>query len=137
MESLTNLREQLKDLTQQYFQLINFRKALVAKIQKTKPQDKKYFAFDPFQEKQIFKLQKEHLQNMSPRELLAYSLIMEEHASVTINAYPQWSQGEHISGQNMDLLSYVNPILLAVVHKEKYDELPLNEQFKNILESHV
>lgn len=137
MESLTNLREQLKELTQQYFRLINFRKELVAKIQKTKPQDKIYFAFDPFQEKQIFKLQKEHLKNMSPRELLAYSLIMEEHASVTINAYPQWSQGEHISGQNMDLLSYVNPILLAVVHKEKYDELPLNEQFKNILESHV
>ena len=137
MENLAGLRDQLKDLTEKHFLIIKNRKELVTKIQNTKSKNKLFFAFDPIQEKKLFESQKDNLINLSIRELLAYSLILEEHASVEEKAYPQWSKGEHLTDHNQGLLACINPILLAVIHKDKYDELPLSEQFKTILESHV
>lgn len=137
MENLFLLREQLGKLTQNFFSLLNERKKIVTQIQKFKEKEKRFYAYCPEQEVQLFLIQKDLLSSLSLRELLAYSLIMEEHANVESNAYPQWSQGEHLQQSRVGMIYQINPILLAVTRKELYDALSLNEEFKTLMVKYV
>lgn len=136
MKELESMRQSLGELSQQLLNDIQKRKEIVEKIQELKNQNKTYFAFDGEQEKKLFLKFKSSLQRLSKKELLAYSLLIEDHACVDQNAYPEWSQGIHLKSNITSVVEMINPILLATIYKDEYDKLPLTEEFIKLLENH-
>lgn len=137
MKDLVALRNDLKTLNEEFFLFLEQRSALVKSIQSTKVKTNNYFCFDPVYELTLFSKQIESLSKLSLKELLAYSLILEDHACVSKGSYPLWSEQSHLGEKNHNISYAINPILLAVTHKDLYDQLPLNEEFKSLLEKHV
>lgn len=137
MKDLTSLRSDLKTLNAEFFLFLNQRKELVTTIQSIKETTTQYYCFDPDFEFSLFSLNSDVLSKLSIKELLSYSLILEDHALVDENSYPEWTQLVHLSEKSHELYFRINPILLAVIHKNLYDQLPLNDEFKSMLEKHV
>lgn len=138
MKNLHTLRKQLVPINQQLISSILARKEQVKKIQHLKVnKDNTYKNFDPKQEILVFKSLHDSLKQFSLRELFAFSLLVEEHASSETLSYPCWSHGVHLSQERVSLKiqHMINPILLAVIHKDLYDQLVLNKEFNNILSS--
>lgn len=135
MKELESMRESLSKLSQDLLKSILKRKEIVKDIQQLKDQSEKFYAFDGEQERKLFVKFKNALSQLSLKELLAYSLLIEDHACVEVGAYPQWSQGIHLESNQTSLSGMVNPILLATIYKDEYDKLPLNDEFKKLLES--
>ena len=136
MGELKVMRDELDKITKELFKIIQNRKVSVQQIQLSKEKTSAFKSFDPIREYSLFQNYKIELQSMSLKELFSFSLLIEDHAEISTGDYPQWSNLEHISSINKDftqLQNQVNPILLAVTHKDLYDSLKLSKEFQTLL----
>lgn len=128
--NLAQYREALLQLNSEFFLLLKERRATSLKIQELKETTGKYSHFDPEREKELFEQMKSDLKLLSIKELLAFSLIMEDQAlAMAPGSYPTWSSGVHLNEASKELYSMVNPILLKITHTELFTRLNLNSEF--------
>lgn len=111
MNKLLDLRITLDTLNNDLFDLLSKRKKLVSKIQQAKEIPG---SLDHLRELTLFKTNSEKLYLLSELELLAFSLIMENHAG---DNYPAWSKGEHLENSSRDVIEMINPFLIASLGK--------------------
>jgi chorismate mutase len=127
---LAQLREALLQLNSEFFLTIGERRTLTLRIQEYKAATGCYSHFDPEREKEIFGLFSEQLKNLSMRELLAFSLIMEDHAmAMAPGSYPLWSQSIHVARPGHELYEMINPLMLKVSRPDFFNRLMLSQEF--------
>jgi chorismate mutase len=127
---LAQLREALLQLNSEFFLTIAERRGLTVKIQGLKASGGRYGHFDPEREKEIFTQFLPQLKALSIRELLAFSLVMEDHAmAMAPGSYPTWSLGAHLADPREELYEMVNPLLLKLARSELFQRLLLNPEF--------
>ena len=127
---LAQLREALAQLNSEFFLTIAERRNLTVKIQEFKGSTGRYSHYDPDREKEIFALFQGQLKNLTIKELLAFSLIMEDHAvAMAPGSYPAWSNHVHIANQKSELYEMINPLLLKVSRPEIFNRLTLSQEF--------
>jgi chorismate mutase len=127
---LQELRDHLAEVNFRFFLTLDERKQICEKIQACKLKVSSHPHYDPSREKIIFQQLQTQLRSLALRELLAFSLIMEEHAQTgTSGAYPQWSLGVHLATPVQTLTGMINPLLLKVVRPDDFSQLQLNTDF--------
>src|SRR5688500_17894901 len=105
---LAQLRESLAQLNSEFFLLIGERRNLTVKIQEYKEATGRYSHYDPDREKEIFSLFQAQLKACSIKELLAFSLIMEDQAmALAPGSYPAWSQMTHITTPKREIFEMI------------------------------
>jgi chorismate mutase len=110
------------------------RREVSVEIQELKTKTDPYPNFDPHRERDLFGAMKESLKELSLKELLAFSLIMEAQAqAISSGAYPHWSQSQHLEQVDGRLEFMINPILLKLTHPERFELLKLKAEFVMIL----
>lgn len=127
-ENLEDLRKELQEINKDFFLLLKKRKEVSNKIQKLKDEKKQYSSWDIEREKKLFKALSDELGNLSLKEKLAFSLLIEDHADIREGSYPQWSKGEHL-GVEIDAKHLMNPLLLTDLERE---QLNFQEPFSMI-----
>lgn len=127
--SLTDLRQSLKNLNGELFKLFTQRRETVQAIQrlKTIPRDA-HQAFDQAREQALFAQMSSELVALGPKELLAFSLLMEAHAGAPEH-YPAWSEGVHLLEQPVKDFHRTNPLLLKLVSPKEFQALRLRPNF--------
>ena len=129
--NLAQLRESLAQLNSEFFLSLKERRTVCVKIQEFKRGEGRYAHYDPDREKQLFLILKTQLLELSLKELLAFSLVMEDQAQAFApGAYPNWSTGVHLVDSQRDLLEMINPLLLKITHPELYQKLSLGSDFQ-------
>ena len=131
LDNLSKLRSQLAQLNTQLFELIQTRAELTHELQKAKGKNL-VTHYDAQREKQLFVDHKSVLDQLSLRELAAFSLIMESQAGAP-GFYPAWSEGVHLAGRNEAIESLINPLLLKTCHLELFKRLKLKADFSFLL----
>lgn len=124
---LDSYRKELETINLTLIDCLSKRKAIVEKINLFKKENS-LNAFDQSREIILFKSLKNEFEQMSVNEMFSFSLIMEDHAHTQNPNYPRWSKQEHLIDKSADLMDGINPIMLALFHKERYDKL--NIKFK-------
>jgi chorismate mutase len=129
--NLSQLREAIAHCNSELFLTLKERRALCVKVQEYKADEGRYSRFDPEREKLVFQLFKEQLANLTVKELLAFSLIMEDQAmAMAPGSYPSWSQSVHIHQPKKDLVEMINPLMLKLSHPELFSKISLSAEFK-------
>jgi chorismate mutase len=129
MSSLDSLRSELNQLNYQMVDLLAKRKQMVHQIQEEKIHLGKP-VFSPARENELFKKFQEQLQSLSVKELLIFSLVIEEDAHSFSSSYPAWSEGEHLQNDSSNnLAEQINPILLKVILPGEFEKLSLKADF--------
>lgn len=129
--NLTQYREALAQLNSEFFLLLKERRAVCLKIQELKETSGRYANYDPAREKELFQLMLSQLKELSLKELLAFSLTMEDHAgAMAPGAYPSWSQGIHLTAPKKELIEMINPLLLKTSRPELFSKLSLASDFQ-------
>lgn len=127
---LAQLREALAQLNSEFFLTIAERRNITVKIQEFKESTGRYSHYDPDREKEIFSLFKEQLKNLTTKELLAFSLIMEDHATALApGSYPGWSNCVHIADPKRELHEMINPLMLKAARPDFFNRLTLSQEF--------
>jgi chorismate mutase len=127
---LSQLREALAQINSEFFLTISERRNLTLKIQEFKESNGRYSHYDPVREKEVFEMLLPQLKNCSIKELLAYSLIMEDQAmAMAPGSYPSWSQLTHLSIPNKELYEMINPLLLKIPRPDLFARLILSQDF--------
>jgi len=124
---IAQLREALAQLNSELFLTIGERRSLALKIQdlKTGPN------YDPERENALFIQLNDQIKSLSTKELLAFSLIMEDQATAMApGSYPSWSQCIHLNHKKGDLVEMINPLLLKHAHPSLFAKLSLTAEFK-------
>lgn len=128
---LDELRKSLADLTIELIGLMDQRRKIASSIQSLKNPQIGYYRFDPRRESEIFAQLQDHLVGKSLKELLAFSLLIEEHAQQgEVHTYPAWSSQVHLESPIHELFGQVNPILLNIIRPDLMTQLTLREEFK-------
>src|SRR5665647_3217028 len=90
--NLSQLRERLAQLNTEFFMVIADRRGVSMALQDLKEPKGRYSHFDPERESALFKLMSPELKTLSLKELLAFSLVMEDQAmAMAPGSYPNWS----------------------------------------------
>lgn len=127
---LAQLREALAQCNSELFLSILERRKVCLKVQEFKEQRGRYSHYDPEREKVVFNQFKDQFGELSMRELLAFSLIMEDQAQAFApGAYPTWSLRTHLRNSKQDIFEMINPMLLKIVHPEIFEKLQLHPDF--------
>lgn len=127
---LAQLREAIAQLNSEFFLMMGERRNLTVKIQERSGVTGRYSHFDPEKEKEVFSFFKDQLRNCSVKELLAFSLILEDHAmAMAPGSYPTWSQMVHVNSPKNELLEMINPIMLKLARPESFNRLTLASEF--------
>lgn len=127
---LAELREALAQLNSELFLTLKERRAIVLKIFEQKQVSGPYPHYDPEREKEVIALLKEEMKNISLKELLAFSLIMEDQAqSMAPGSYPSWSQGIHLAKFDKEIHEMINPLILKIAHPHFFEKLALSPDF--------
>lgn len=127
---LAQLREALAQLNSEFFLTIGERRSLTVKIQGFKEEKGRYSHYDPDREKEVFGMLQSQLKNCSIKELLAYSLIMEDHAmAMAPGSYPTWSLYTHLSNPKKELYEMINPLMLKISRPDFFARLTLSPEF--------
>lgn len=127
---LTQLREALAQLNSELFLTIAERRSLTVKIQELKGESGRFSHYDPDREKELFVLFLKELETLSIKELLAFSLVMEDHATALApGSYPQWSARSHLSSQSAELFEMINPLMLKIARPDFFSRLSLQKEF--------
>ena len=129
--NLFKLRSQLAQLNTQLFEIIKERSKLTHQLQRAKGEALTTH-YDAQREKQLFSEHKSAFDQLSLRELAAFSLIMESQAGAPV-LYPAWSEGIHLVGANGGLESLINPLLLKTSQPELFKRLKLKTDFSFLL----
>ncbi len=128
--NLAQYREALLQLNSQFFQILSERRATSLRIQELKDVSGRYSHFDPDREKALFEHMAYELKDLTLKELLAFSLVMEDQAmAMAPGSYPAWSSSVHLEDPARDLMNMINPILLKITHPELFNRLSLNGDF--------
>jgi chorismate mutase len=127
---LAQLREALAQLNSEFFLTIAERRNLTVKIQEFKEAKGRYSHYDPDREKEVFANIQPQLKNCSIKELVAFSLIMEDHAmAMAPGSYPTWSQFTHLSNPKKELYEMINPLMLKISRPDFFARLALSQEF--------
>lgn len=127
---LSQLREALAQLNSEFFLTIAERRNLTVKIQEFKEAKGRYSHYDPDREKEVFTMLQTQLKACSLKELLAFSLIMEDHAmAMAPGSYPTWSQCTHLSNPKKELFEMINPLMLKISRPDFFARLSLAQEF--------
>jgi chorismate mutase len=127
---LAQLREALAQLNSEFFLTISERRNLTVKIQEFKEAKGRYSHYDPDREKEVFAVIQTQLKNCSIKELVAFSLIMEDHAmAMAPGSYPTWSQFTHLSNPKKELYEMINPLMLKISRPDFFARLALSQEF--------
>lgn len=136
--NLRDLRDQLREKNELFFSTLSERKLIGQKIQDLKSERVgQYSHYCPRREKEIFGEMKNSLALLSLRELLAFSLIMEEHADSSVrggNCYPIWSSQIHLLKKEEEIFFLINPLLLKLLHQHLFFRLQLKSDFTFLTE---
>ena len=128
--SLTQYREALLQLNSQFFQILSERRATSLRIQELKDLSGRYSNFDPDREKVLFEQMSPELSELTLKELLAFSLVMEDQAmAMAPGSYPTWSNSVHLNEPGRELVNMINPILLKITHPELFNRLSFSGDF--------
>ena len=124
------LREALAQINSEYFFTLKERRAITLKIQERKGAAGRFSHYDPDREKEIFTLFVSELKILTMRELLSFSLVMEDHASAMApGSYPAWSSSFHLSNHHHELFEMINPLMLKFSRPEFFSRLTLTQEF--------
>lgn len=127
---LDRYREALLQMNSEILISIQERRRLCLKIQGLKTGSGDYPHYDAKRELEIFELQKEPFIKLSIKELLAFSVMMEDQAmALAPGSYPSWSSKVHLQTKNGELYEMINPLLLKVSHPEIFNRLALTADF--------
>jgi chorismate mutase len=127
---LAQLREALAQLNSEFFLTIAERRSLTVKIQEHKGATGRFSHYDPDREKELFSLFRKELESSSIKELLAFSLVMEDHAmAMAPGSYPQWSGRIHLSSHVTELFEMINPLMLKIARPDFFSRLSLQKEF--------
>lgn len=127
---LAQLREALAQLNSEYFLTVAERRSICMKIQEYKESVGRYSHYDPEREREVFKLLDQQLKSCSLKELLAFSLLMEDHAmAMAPGSYPAWSHSIHLQNSKTELFEMINPLMLKASHPEFFNRLNLSTDF--------
>lgn len=130
--NLSRYRESLLQLNSEILISILERRRICLKIQelKTGSGSGNYPHYDHQRELEVFELQKEALVKLSMKELLSFSLMMEDQAmALAPGSYPSWSSKIHLVNDGGALFEMINPLLLKVTHAEVFNRLELKPDF--------
>ena len=128
--NLSQYREALLQLNTQLFLMISERRVISLKIQEMKQESGRFSHFDPEREKALFTQLSSEIKDLTIKELLAFSLVMEDQAmAMAPGSYPTWSTGIHLTEASRELYTMMNPLLLKTSHPELFSRLPLNAEF--------
>lgn len=127
---LAQLREALAHLNSEFFLTVGERRNLTVRIQEFKDSTGRYSHYDPDREKEIFHLFEGQLKNLTIKELLAFSLIMEDHAmAMAPGSYPAWSQFVHLVNPTQEVYEMINPLMLKFARPDFFNRLTLSKEF--------
>lgn len=127
---LEQLREALLQANSEYFFNLAERRKLCISIQEAKGTTGRFSHYDPEREKVVFTHFRTQLINLSIRELLSFSLVMEDHAlAMAPGSYPAWSQRYHLTSAPKDLHEMINPLMLKISHPDMFGRLELIPEF--------
>jgi chorismate mutase len=127
---LEQLREALLQSNSEFFFNLSERRKLCIAIQEMKGASGRFSHYDPEREKIVFTHFKSQLAGLSLRELLAFSLVMEDHAlAMAPGSYPAWSQRYHLSSDPKELHEMINPLMLKISHPDMFARLDLIPEF--------
>lgn len=133
--NLAQLREALLQLNSEFFLTLKERRGLCLKIQEYKKIEGTYSHYNPEREKMIFTQLNDQLSDLSIKELLAFSLVMEDHAmAMAPGSYPSWSQYIHLSNPKKELIEMINPLLLKISRPKLYTKINLAIDFQFLRE---
>jgi chorismate mutase len=128
--NLSQLRERLAQINSELFLTLGERRTLSVQIQSAKDSAGRYSHYDPEREKELFTQLETEIKKLSLKEILAFSLIMEDQAmAMAPGSYPSWSQALHVTNPKNELSEMVNPLLLKFSHPNLYQRLSLNAEF--------
>ena len=128
---LAELREALAQINSEYFLTLKERRAITLRIQERKGSSGRYSHYDPERETEIFLLFSNELKNLTMKELLSFSIVMEDHASAMApGSYPAWSSFSHLRSHNHELFEMINPLMLKVSRPEFFSRLALTQEFR-------
>jgi len=103
--SLPKLRSDLEQINQELFKIILHRREVVEKIQSFKSKDGDFPFYDEKREKELFEKIQADLEKLTPKELLAFSLLIESQAQIGDERnYPSWFKGDVLKSTNPNLL---------------------------------
>lgn len=126
---LTRLRVELDGVNRQLLGLVQARRSLVSQIQTHKrPHDRAFECYDSEREWSLLQTLKPQLEQLSPKELLAFSLLMEEQAGAPAR-YPEWSAAVHLTGGPDAIEHRLNPLLVKLLWPPKFAGLNLSTHF--------
>jgi len=133
--NLAQYREAILQLNSEFFLMLSERRSLSLKIQELKNTSGRYSHFDPEREKLLFQHMKDEMKGSTIKELLAFSLMMEDQAmAMAPGSYPTWSSGVHLTEPSRELYSMINPVLLKACHPELFNRLALSSEFSFLKE---
>jgi chorismate mutase len=139
MNNLDNFRNELEAVNSSILQSIKKRRLLVKEIAVLKsyssPIIEQYLNYSPNREWELYNRSVGLLHALSIKELLSFSLLIEDHAGVREGIYPAWSSLDHLTdGSDCNLISMINPLLIALLFPDKLRELSLIDWFQDILQ---
>lgn len=127
---LSQLREALAQLNSEFFLTVSERRHICVRIQERKETQGRYAHYDPERERLVFDLLQVQLKACSLKELLAFSLIMEDQAmAMAPGSYPAWSTGAHLDSRKNELIEMINPLMLKVCRPDSFNRLILSSEF--------
>lgn len=127
---LSQLREALAQTNSELLLTLKDRRKLCLRIQSLKEKLTTYSHYAPEQESNVFDHFSAQMKDLTIRELLAFSLIMEDQAqAMAPGSYPNWSTRIHLSESRQDLFEMINPLLLKKTHPEIFNRLKLHADF--------
>jgi hypothetical protein len=127
---LAQLKEALAQMNSEFFLAIAEKRHLTVKIQGYRAASGRYSHFDPEHEKDMFLFFQPQLKTCSIKELLAFSLLMEDHAmAMAPGSYPTWSQMIHVAAPKNELYELINPLILKIARPDFFNRLTLAPEF--------
>lgn len=133
--SLIELRHSLHKLNLEFFKLLSERRSTVKSIQSLKPTTASPWRnYDAQRERELFESLRDELVGLGPKELLAFSLLMEAHAGPQ-QYYPAWSEGVHLLELPIKDFQRTNPLLVKLALPDHFAALRLRPNFAFLQDS--
>ena len=133
--SLVELRKSLAQMNTELYKKIKERRSICLQIQHLKQPAAGFSFYDPDREKKLFTEHLAVLNELSLKEILAFSLIMEDQAqTLGSGSYPSWSEFVHLDAAETNLVHMINPLLVKVRFPELFSKLNLNTEFNFLRE---
>ncbi len=126
---ISDLRTENKKIYLNLIELFVKRRDIVKQIVLLKDLKKLDNFYDPLFEKELFTELKPSLGKLSIKELLAVSLLIEDHVGEE-HGYPQWSDKFHLREINAKKFDLINPIMLKIIRPEIFKGLKFSKDFK-------